>query len=145
MSIPMKSGDLVNVKKKKLKVISVSKNEKIEIWTFEKSQSFIPSLLQFLLDLGFTLEKDFDLKFFFGVPHEDDEYMSDSYIKDPFSQKYLPISLFDQEIITFRKKSLDIEAIFFANHTVLSIRTNKKSSEIGKLISKFALFRNETN
>lgn len=143
MAIPLKHGPLIDAEKKKIKVISVSKSDQRELWTLEKAQPFMPGLLQFLLDLGFSLEEDFDIKFYFGVPHEDDDYMPESYVKNPYSQKYISVNSFDQEVITFNRKNIDVEVIFFSNKIVLSIRTKKKSSEIGKLISKFALFGNE--
>jgi hypothetical protein len=139
MSILMKHGETVRTEKKKVKIIQVSKNEQREIWTFEKSQSFLPSLLQFLLDLGFSI-KDQDIEFFFAVPHGDGSYTPDSYIHDPYSQKYLLISLFNDEMFTFYKRNLDLEVIFFNKEIIMTIRSNKKSSEIGKLISKFADF-----
>ena len=135
----MKRGELISCEKKKLKILSVSKEDHKQIWRFEKSQVFMPSILQFLVDLGFTNE-DFEIKFFFGIPHEEDEELEESYIKEPFSGKYLSIELFNQEVYSFNKNHLDVEIIFFNDWVELITRINKKSIDVGKLISKFALF-----
>jgi|APSaa5957512622_1039677.scaffolds.fasta_scaffold137758_1 hypothetical protein len=140
MAITLKKGKLIKSKKRKIKIISVSKNEQRGLWTFKKNQTFIPSFLNFLLKLGFNLDEDFDIKFFFGVPHEDENYLPEEYVKKPFSQEYLPIDSFNQEIYTFNKKNLDIEVIFFSDKIVISIRSNKTAKKIGELIGDFADF-----
>ena len=142
MSIVMKHGELISAERKKVKIMSVSKNDSKSIWTFRKSDSFIPSLLQFLIDMGFSL-KDFEIKFFFGVPHEDDEELDSSYITYPFSKKYFSVNLFDQDIFSFNKKDMDIDVIFFSNKICLITRTNKNQNKLNNLISKFASFDNK--
>ena len=142
MSIVMKHGELISAERKKVKIMSVSKNDSKSIWTFRKSDSFIPSLLQFLIDVGFSL-KDFEIKFFFGVPHEDDEELDSSYITYPFSKKYFSVNLFDQDIFSFNKKDMDIDVIFFSNKICLITRTNKNQNKLNNLISKFASFDNK--
>jgi len=142
LGINMKKGKLISSEKKKIKILSVSKDDYKQIWRFERSQAFMPSILQFLVDIGFT-KKDFEIRFFFGIPHEEDEELDESYIKEPFSKKYLSIDLFNQDIYSFSKKDLDVELIFFNDKIELITRINKRSIDVGELISKFALFGKE--
>lgn len=143
MGISLKEWTMVHVEKKKIGIKSVSKNDKREIWTFNKDQVFMPFILQFLLDLGFKLDKDACITYFFGISRgQDDEIdLPEEYVKDPFAQKYLPISLFDQEMLTFENKDKDIEVMFFSNRIVLAIRSKKKAEDIGELIGKFSYFK----
>lgn len=67
VGINLKRGELISSKKKNLKILSVSKDDYKQIWRFERAQVFMPSILRFLIDLGFTNE-DFEIKFFFGIP-----------------------------------------------------------------------------
>jgi hypothetical protein len=136
MAISIKKGTTVKSEKGRIKIISVSKNERREIWTFGKDQRFIPSLLEFLKDLGFTME-DFDINYYFGYSMEGDESMPENLFDDPFSGEYLSVDLFSNELYTFNKKDKDIEVIFFVDKIILILRTDLSSAKMGE---KYGLF-----
>lgn len=144
MAVSLRSGKEIKTKSKgKVKIYGVSKTESKSIWTFEKKQIFLPSFLNFLIKLGFD-EKCFEIKYFFALSRDEeneDSEIDNSYLENPFNCKYLDITYFNEELVTFKKGKLDIELIFFSQKLILIIRNEKRDSlKIGELISEFAEF-----
>jgi hypothetical protein len=143
MAINLRSGELIQTPKRKFTLISVSKDEERETYEFEKKQEFFPSLFEILLRLGFN-ENSIYLQYYFGIPHDNDEITAEEYYKDPFSKGYLNISQFNEVLETIKNEKYDIEVIIFSDRIFLIIRKKAKDKiNIGNLLTKYSLFRNE--
>jgi len=137
MAIKLKGSDSIKLlesnnnksaktSRKKLILISVSKNEDRELYEFQKQQEFLPILFKILLELGFNKEKemafdkaDFHLQYFFGISHDGDEITHEDYYKDPFSKEYLKIEEFRDSFHTIYNDKFDIEVIIFTSKIYL--------------------------
>lgn len=145
MSIPKIKDTLVKAHEKKLILKGVSKNDDRQIWTVKKTQAFLPVFLKILLELGFS-DKDFCVDYYIGYANEkdpEDESLPKEYFDDPLSQKYLPISHFNQMVLEFTTKKTSIDVSFFTDEIVMIIRSKNSQQKISDIISHYANFENE--
>src|SRR3989344_2404646 len=112
----------------KIKILSVSKGDLRDVWTFEKRQEFLAHFFDFLLKLGFT-KQDWEIRTYFGIPKDIDADLDEAYIKDPFSRGYVSITKLNEQYFTFDNNECDTELIFFSDTVLLIMRGRSKNNK----------------
>lgn len=143
MGITQTKGKTVKAKEEELILLSISKSDEKESFSFKKQQIFFPFLLKLLLDLGFDRQSIY-LQYFFGISLEEFDSVDETYFTNPFSQEYLEIGTFKNHFENIVNEDFDVEVIFFESKIYLIIRKLKKSKkDLGKIISNYCKFQNE--